>query len=332
MKSSWISVRAVLEAAELAGIGREALRQAAGLDIADTQDAYGWVDGERYDALLQSAVSLTGCAAFGLRWGASSPMMQFELLPLLVANAPTLRAALDVMRAVQSILCEVPMLDFHVEEDTAVARITQDPRTSRVAQRVNGDLSMAGLKRLLDYCARGAVRDLVHFTFAHGADEHEPEYRATFGANLRFGGAYTEARFPARLLDTVNPSSNRELFEALEKHFALLRTRMAIKLSYVEQVKAELRAALPRQLEMTAVAHALGLSERSLRRRLSDEGTSYSEVVESVQIELAQQLLSDPRASVKSVAFELGFDTTSGFRRAFKRWTGKNPAGYRAGA
>jgi AraC-like DNA-binding protein len=329
MKSSWISVRAVLEAAELAGVARERLREAAGIDIADTQDAYGWVDGARYDALLCSAVELTGSATFGLRWGESSPMVQYELLPLLAASGPNLRTCLGSALALQSILHEKPQMELRIEEELALVRCTPAPEMSPLARRVICDLSLAGVKRLIDYTTRGAILDRVSYALAYEADPDADEYRARFGAGITFGAAHSEVRLPAKLLDTDNPLANLELYRALEQQLTLLRTRMTHKLTYVEQVKLELRASLPRLLEMTDVAHALGMSERSLRRRLSDEGTSYSEVVEAAQIELAQQLLSDPRASVKAVAFELGFDTTSGFRRAFKRWTGGSPAGFR---
>lgn len=329
MKSSWIAVRAVLEAAQLAGVERERLLRSAGLDP-DTQDTYGWIEHELYDALLRSAVELSGKRTFGLHWGGSSPMIEYEFIPLLVANAASLRASLEAAQALQSVLHEQPQMEFRSDGELARICSTADPRLSATSRRVLGDLTMSSGKRLLDYCGRGALRDQAEYWFAFEPGEDEPQYREFYGERVRFACERSEIRFPASMLEIPNPARNNELHTMLEKQFALLRERMSTKLSYVDQVKIELRNARPKLLGMGEAAQALGMSERSLRRRLADEGTTYSDVVESAQIEIAQQLLSAPKATVKDVAFQLGFDSPSGFRRAFRRWTGINPARYRA--
>jgi len=330
MKSSWISVRAVLEAAEMCGVDRDELRRRAGIDASDTHDAYGWADGAVYDRVLCSAVELSGSPLFGLSWGESSPMVQFELIPLLVANAPTLRRCIETTLSVQTLLHERPQMSFEVAGGQAVLRVTPDSELSPVASRVIADLSMSGCKRLLTYYARADLR--ASFFFAYDPAGHPERYRATFGSQTQFMQARSEVVFPSDQLDLERSEHNGELFMALSKHVEALHTRMAAKLTYSERVKAELRYGLPRLLEMAEVAHALGMGARSLRRRLAEENTSFSELIEDSQRELATERLSDPRASVKQVAHELGFDTTSGFHRAFKRWTGQSPAAFRRGS
>lgn len=84
--------------------------------------------------------------------------------------------------------------------------------------------------------------------------------------------------------------------------------------------------------ELPALARSLGMSERSLRRRLDELGTSFRDVLDAVRKELALNHVKDRRLSLSEVAFLLGFSEPSTFHRAFKRWTGDTPAAFRARA
>lgn len=79
------------------------------------------------------------------------------------------------------------------------------------------------------------------------------------------------------------------------------------------------------------VARALGLSRRSLQRRLAEQGPTFAELLESTRRTLARGYLGDPALSLAEIAFLLGYREQSSFFRAFKRWYGQTPAGYRLG-
>jgi AraC-like DNA-binding protein len=83
------------------------------------------------------------------------------------------------------------------------------------------------------------------------------------------------------------------------------------------------------RLTMEEIAAQLGLSGRTLRRRLQAEGTPYPALVQRVQREQAEAMLLDPTRSVKQVAHALGFADASAFHRAVRRWTGKSPTALR---
>jgi AraC-like DNA-binding protein len=73
------------------------------------------------------------------------------------------------------------------------------------------------------------------------------------------------------------------------------------------------------------------MSARTLARRLEEEGTSFTSVVEAVQRELACRLAADASLPLGEVAYRVGFADPATFSRAFKRWTGQTPGGYRRG-
>ena len=81
------------------------------------------------------------------------------------------------------------------------------------------------------------------------------------------------------------------------------------------------------------VARSLGMSERTLARKLSDEGLNFTEILEQLRRDLAVRYLDDRKLHVSKIAWLLGFHEVSAFTHAFKRWTGKTPSQMRtAGA
>jgi AraC-like DNA-binding protein len=100
--------------------------------------------------------------------------------------------------------------------------------------------------------------------------------------------------------------------------------------SFVDRVKQYLFSVPPKRMpDMGGVARDLGLSTRSLRRRLADDGVSYKALVQSVLEIRATQLLSDPNRTIQETAAEMGFSDPSAFQRAFKRWKGMNPGQFK---
>lgn len=84
-------------------------------------------------------------------------------------------------------------------------------------------------------------------------------------------------------------------------------------------------------IELRAVARALHMSERTLRRRLEEEGAGFREIVDEVRRERALALVEDAARSTEEVAAALGFTTAQALHRAFRRWTGTTLQAYRAG-
>jgi AraC-like DNA-binding protein len=78
------------------------------------------------------------------------------------------------------------------------------------------------------------------------------------------------------------------------------------------------------------IAAAMHVSNRTLQRKLKDEGTSFIDLLQDARLNLARKYLAQPQRSIVEIAYLLGFSEPSTFSRAFKRWTGSAPAEYRA--
>jgi AraC-like DNA-binding protein len=313
---------------EVAGVPAAEFRAAAGLAPERFAQIYAWMDEHEFDHLLALASELTGDPAFGLHWIERSPMTRFDVFAPIATHAPTLRHALDFVLAFQPILSKRVLLEAVERRDSLLLRCTSSvgPELSR---RVHAELTMFGILRLVRYAGvpDTAVRQL---SFAYPAPSYEQEYTRVAPVPPRFERPSTDVELASSWLDRPLDGANAELYQVLKSQAQLVLARLQNGSDYSSRVRDYLGRMLPRIPDMPETARALDLSVRSLRRRLVEEGASYSQIVEQAQQVAAQQLLADPARPIKQVSYEVGFGSTPSFVRAFKRWTGESPSAFRS--
>lgn len=166
--------------------------------------------------------------------------------------------------------------------------------------------------------------------FTHRAPGDATAYERWFGAPVRFGAATTQLVLPRDELLVPLATADPNLLLILSRHADELSARDRGAPLLTAQVQRVLRAALRTdEAGVEQVARRLGLTARSLQRRLKDEGSSFQAVREGVRRELAVRYLDDD-LSISEISFLLGFSEPSAFFRAFKRWTGLTPIESRA--
>lgn len=168
--------------------------------------------------------------------------------------------------------------------------------------------------------------------FACPPPPRQDEYEALFGCPVRFGAARTGAGFDPRWLAAPLVRDESELDAMLRRAPFELLSRRAYGTTVAEQVRRGLVRALgdaPRLPDLGDIAARLAVSPATLRRRLAAEGTSYTEVKDSVRRDAAIAGLAEGREPIAALAARLGFSEDTAFHRAFRRWTGTTPGAYR---
>lgn len=156
-------------------------------------------------------------------------------------------------------------------------------------------------------------------------------YETLMGTPLRQG---TDPRLVFSVADVRRPflTSNDSLWSIFEPG---LRQRMAEldhTASTTQRVRATLLEGLPSGLvSIESVAHKLGVSKRTLQRRIETEGSSFQQILQQTRHDLAQHYLKATALSMAEIAFLLGFDEPNSFYRAFRSWSGTTPNGLRQG-
>lgn len=125
-------------------------------------------------------------------------------------------------------------------------------------------------------------------------------------------------------------SANRAMWDIFEPELRKRLSDLASDATVTDRTRAVLTEALPSgQAGMDRVARLLGVSSRTLQRRLRGEGTSYKEVVDATRESLALHYLRSTQLTSTEIAFLIGFDEATSFFRAFQRWTGTTPQALR---
>jgi AraC-like DNA-binding protein len=164
---------------------------------------------------------------------------------------------------------------------------------------------------------------------AHARPVDLSEHEAFFDCEVRFEAEYDGLEFERDTLAIPLPAADPDLSYFLVEHLRAAAGEMAAA-SLEERVRQAMHMRLGnRPLAMAAIARELGMSPRTLRRRLLEHRTSYQEILDGMRREIADELLGDPDRKLSEVAFLLGFSDASAFHRAYVRWTGRTPASQR---
>jgi AraC-like DNA-binding protein len=147
-----------------------------------------------------------------------------------------------------------------------------------------------------------------------------------------FEHSVTEVLFDAAILEERIVGADPTMAVVAERYCAVEATNALTTEGLLSQVQKALSRSSDSRPAIDSVARELRTSTRSLRRGLQQMGTSYQKLLDEAVRARAERALRDRDAKVEHVATELGFADARSFRRAFKRWTGVSPAGFRRGA
>lgn len=314
----------ILRALAARGIDPAPLAAQAGIDpSALGPDAR--VSRSALNRLWALAVDATGDPAFGLQAPRFVAQTTFHALGYAVLASGTLREAFERIIRYRRLIGDVLELRLREDGDRYRFEIDVSARPDVPFQAVDAIAAIsAGQGRLLRGC------DPLRVTFARPEPRDVEPYRRAFRAPIVWDAPVNAIEWARADVESPLPAGNAELARANDE--VLVRYLARLERSRTSaRVQQALLDALPGGVpSKPAIARTLGMSARTLQRQLAAEGTSFSEVVDEARIALARTYVAEGRLSVTEIAFVLGFADTSTFSRAFKRWTGASPRGYRA--
>jgi AraC-like DNA-binding protein len=178
--------------------------------------------------------------------------------------------------------------------------------------------------------AIGRAEPLLGVSFQHGKPKSVAEHQRIFRGPLQFDWHSYELTFSPHWLSVPLTTADPNLCAVLDRHLNDLLARMPTSKSFTHDVRRRLAHVFRSgTVSLPMLAKSLGVSERTLQRRLHEEGTSLQELMEGVRSELSLSLLRDSDLSVAEVAQRLGYASLAAFSRAFRRWKGVSPAAHR---
>ncbi|HTO66736.1 MAG TPA: AraC family transcriptional regulator ligand-binding domain-containing protein, partial [Bradyrhizobium sp.] len=206
----------------------------------------------------------------------------------------------------------------HVAQGKAECTVTVEwPYASEPEPTISTDVTFASLVEL---GRRGTGQHLTPLRVELVRSRPKSDvYQKYFECPIRFGVARNALILKSADLDRPFPGHNQELLEILTPALAAALGELQARSSIKEQVKVVLKRSLASgRPDLSDVARDLGLSERTLQRRITEEGASFRELLIEARQELGRQLLSDPSAEIDEVACLLGYQDATSFYRAFR--------------
>jgi len=327
MTVSVVLARALVDAVERKGVERQSFLGSASLSPGCLDEADGRLELDEYEALIGLALDRTGDPALGLHMVDAASPANYSVTAHLVTGARTLREGVELLHRFYRLISDQPAWRLVEKDGTATLVCDEYPGNERV-RRFRTESTLIGLYRMVRLFTQDALPS--HVGFAYAPPPYRDEYARAFDGLERFRQRLTGIVLPRGLLDAAQPYHDPELLAAVASQAEKRIARLSDSRSYAERVREHIiENTAEQRLDMHDVARALGVSPRTLRRRLKDEGVSYRDLVDAALQTLARRLLADERRAIKDIATTLGFADTPAFGRAFRRWAGTTPKQYR---
>lgn len=284
------------------------------------------VPAEQALPLLQALLAQTADPGLGMRLGRQLHLRTHGFLGYAILSSASMGDAIDLLIRYLRTRTTLFELRLFREHEQAVIQIDENLGLGAMQP-----LMMDALVTLMLVCGEQVsglpFRGEVRLSYARQPHhDHWPELRHS---QLLFESAFNQIRFPRQALrlpiQAPDPQLRQMALQQCEQEMAGLQDPVGL----IARVREQLRQRLPQGVTAVDVAQTLGMSERTLRRRLTELGTSYQLLIEQLRRGRAVELLHRGDRSVEAIAAELGYDDPSNFSRAFRRWTGRSPRAYR---
>jgi len=317
----------LLEQVDETRLEQEELLRRAGLRLEDVADPDKRIPQDKLETLWQLVIESVPDPSIGIRFGQAMTAKAWGLVGYSMANSRRLLDALQRLVRYSRIVSEAVYCELDVDVERCAVTIAGPPELD-VLERP-ADARLAAVLNLVRDLTRATVVPLeVHFPYARPADISA--HQAYFKCPLVFGQPRAllvlQPSDPARRVSSADEVLGGYLVQLAEDTLESLGSEG----SFSDRVR---RAAWVNLSEGTPTlrdtARTLGVSARTLQRRLSNEHTTFAQLVDSLRHDMAHRLLQDRSHAIYEVAFLLGYSDTSTFHRAFRRWHGMTPSAFR---
>lgn len=312
------------------GIDIRPICEALGIDPALLGSMTERVSLDRVCRLLEACALLSNDEAFGLKCidvyerGASGPFGYGLIV------APDVRALVDFLEAHISGATSASFFAREETEKGVTLRLTFSPLIVRRDQYV--DMAMALIMaRLRDIVGERA--SLIEIEMERPKPRNPGLFQRYLSERLSFSSRINSVTFPHEILDTVNPRGDARLFTLMDIQCRSFHPpRPASQAEFVASVRdyVQLRIAEPEQ-SLTEAARHFDLSERTLQRRLAEQGTSLNDIRDDIRREMSLTLLKESSLPIAEICYRLGYSAPSAFSRSVTRWFGASPRSVRNG-
>jgi len=306
-----------------------ALLRSVGLDPDANADPKAMIAATVYYDLLERIAKDIDATDLPLRTGASMRCDGYGALGLAFKAAPTLFGSYSRVARYARLWTSVVAYELQ-PEGLNTWFVLHRSGDRRLGLRLSNEATLASATALGREVSQDGTFAPLEVHLSHPAPSVIAHHEAYFGCPVFFGSGRDAILISAESINRPNKLGDEGITQFLQQHLDRELAQITDTKSLNQRTKDLIARALSEGLpKMEDVAQNLGMSVRSLHRRLADDGMTFRTLTEDTRKELAKGLLRDERYSIAEIAFLTGFSEQSSFNRAFKRWAGDTPATFR---
>lgn len=314
------------------GIDPATVLDRTGLTLAEVRDPHTLTSIGQYLVACENIVAAGARFADAFAIGSRLHLSAYGMYGYALMCSPTMRDFFDFAVRYQPLATPTVRLGWRTEGDVAVwqfLEIYRDVMSSEVRTFLIRQQMKMTYTHIRD--AAGSDNVPVRARFALAQDAHSADDARELSCPCQYTQDANELHYPIGILEQTPELGNRLTRTMLEETCDRLIGQSRISSGLSGEVYQLLLLAPNHFPSMKAIAEQIGLQERTLRRRLAAEDTSYGEIVDDVRRKLAIEYLQSTRMTVDDVAWKVGFSDSANLRRAVRRWTGKTISDVRRG-
>jgi len=317
----------VIHYMEQMGIKADDLLAGSGIQTIDLDDPDVFVTPEQEFKVMHKIVALTQNPKIGFTLGQQYHIGVYNKIGAAAFCSDTLLDALKMVFQYIDLTMTYFQYDLQVRDNLAYMRMKEliDLKELRtfICER-----EFSAAHRLACDLLQSPV-PLNDLYLAYSKPAHAAVYKETFRCPVHFNALEHMMIFDSKYLFMRLPMANPLMKNTYEKECKQLCLRLQVQESATDQVRHNIFFGPEGLPSLSQLARRMSTTPRTLRRRLTEEGTSFKSLVAEILKEKAINLIQTTSLPIEQIASELGYSDIPNFYRAFKNWTGQKPSYYR---
>lgn len=319
-----VSVKILCELGVRLGSSRGALLTGSSILPAQLDDPHLEIDPDQELQVIHNLVRLHGkVPGLGLMAGTQYHLNTYGVWGYALTSSPTFHQAVEL--GLRYLDLTFAFAKIHLRQSEGLASVVLEVEHLPPALRPFVVERDSAAIQVLQRELFGASLPLFSMEFAFSPSAPLSEYESVYGCTPRFNVDQNQATFDAALLNLPLPKADSRSGHAYEAQLEALLSRRMQRGGMSAWLRNKLLADVSSSPSLAKIALDHFMTERTLRRRLTEEGTSYRDLLAEVRQTMAEELLGSTGLSVSEVSARLGYSSPSAFIHAFQKWHGCSP-------
>jgi len=287
-------------------------------------------DFEQYKTVLDFALRQTNNPEYGLEFGNQSQLG--GTIGMLSASCANLKEAF--IQGAKFLKIQGDFAELHFIDHVSFPKLAYTPVQSWVLEnpqtaKLEVDAMFSFLNNILKINSNDTLKPRK-LNFACKKPDKPEKYLEVFGIKPAFDADYNEMIFDSASLMIPMKAFNPETFQLLNQYLEFRLSELSSSEKISDKVKKILHSSFKYQFpDIESVAEKLKLTSRTLQRKLSDEQTTFKDLLQETRFGIAKQLLKQNHLTVSEISYILGYSDLANFSRSFKKYIGESPVEFK---